>query len=63
MRCFESLYPRLEFGEPMQIDGLLIEPIVQLDGVNQQALAELIDLDTAYEQGLVKIREVRGAAP
>ena len=58
MRYFESLYPRLEFGEPMQIDGLLIEPIVQLEGISQQALAELIDLDTAYEQGLVKIREV-----
>ena len=42
MRYFESLYPRLEFGEPLQIDGLLIEPIVQLEGINQQSLAELI---------------------
>ena len=42
MRYFESLYPRLEFGEPLQIDGLLIEPIAQLEGINQQSLAELI---------------------
>ena len=58
MRYFESLYARLEFGEPLIIDGLSIEPIISIGDTSNDSLSELLDLDTAYQEGMVKIREV-----
>jgi len=58
MRYFESLYPRLEFGAPIQLDTLLIEPIVSLGSVDDSALDVLIDLEAAYNKELVVIKEV-----
>lgn len=58
MRYFESLYPRLEFGEPILLDSLVIEPIIAIKGFDDTILEELLDIDTAFSKGLVSIKEV-----
>ena len=58
MRYFESLYPRLEFGEPILLDSLVIEPIVSIGASEQSPLDELLDLETAYAKKLVAIKEI-----
>ena len=58
MRYFESLYPRLEFGEPILLDSLVIEPIIAIKGFDAAILEELLDINTAFSTGLVSIKEV-----
>jgi hypothetical protein len=59
MHYLKTLYPTLDFGTPIHIEGLTITPISSAPiEAAESDLSHLLDIHTAFEKGLVSIKEI-----